>query len=577
MMTQTTPETPTIGLGRFISETQFLVPNHQRDFSWGSDHVKEFLEDVEDARSKGRPIYFCGLMVFTSTSSNCLKVLDGQQRLATTMMVFSAIRNWFAKYSDFTKERIKVEDQLLWIDEIGGSGKTPRLELTSPNNDRFQEYVVNSVPISDIEKAIESMKTRPSMERSITLLRAALLVNQSIEKIAESHADNKAAKDHFLSLIKYLRDTVRVVRFILSDDNAAYTIFETLNDRGLELSALDLVKNFLFSRAEKYRVGSLKDFEERWAEMMTLLGSAKADSFLRAFWASRYGNIAGSKLFSAFKKRYDKPAEKVNEVSIELRSASEQYKALSSSEDPIWSEYSGNSRRSIDAIETVGSTQMHPILLAGIVKFSRVEMEKLLHLLEVIAVRFQLINRGRPGRIESLGAHTAQKIWEGKVTTTAEVRSELSELYIADPIFKERFKIAEADGKKARYVLTVIERQSLLREGATYHNELGIPDDITLEHIFPKSPKNNWKHEMDADPELKGMLNRLGNLCLLTGAQRSLGNKPWPDKLDYYKRSRIRVTNQITAEKYPDLWGRANIQKRQGYMAELAVTAWRYD
>jgi uncharacterized protein DUF262 len=102
---------------------------------------------------------------------------------------------------------------------------------------------------------------------------------------------------HFLDLIAYLRDTVQVVRFVLTDDNAAYTIFETLNDRGLDLAPLDLVKNYLFSRAEKYRQGSLKDFEDRWAEMMTLLGSVRADSFLRAFWASRQGKVEGTKPF----------------------------------------------------------------------------------------------------------------------------------------------------------------------------------------------------------------------------------------------------------------------------------------
>jgi hypothetical protein len=55
---------------------------------------------------------------------------------------------------------------------------------------------------------------------------------------------------------------------------------------------------------------------------------------------------------------------------------------------------------------------------------------------------------------------------------------------------------------------------------------------VTVEHIFPKSPKGDWKQELEADPSLGKMLNRLGNLCLLTDVNRALGNKPWEEKLE---------------------------------------------
>jgi uncharacterized protein DUF1524 len=217
---------------------------------------------------------------------------------------------------------------------------------------------------------------------------------------------------------------------------------------------------------------------------------------------------------------------------------------------------------------------MHPMLLAALERFSGHEMERLLDLLEVIAVRFQLIYRGRPGRIESLGARTAKEIWNRKITTASEVRIRLNELYVADGEFKELFKKAETDGKKARYLLTVLERQSLQREAKTFPEEL-IPGEVTLEHIFPKSPRENWKKELDEDPNLAEILNRLGNLCLLPGINRALGNKPWEEKLQVYSRSRLRLTNNIDSVRYPK-WGRAAIEKRQGYMAELAEAAWRF-
>jgi hypothetical protein len=361
-MTIPLADTPTVGLGRFIKESRFVVPTHQRDFSWTNVYVTAFMKDVEEALKKKSDIYFCGLMVFTRASSQLLRVLDGQQRLATTLMVFSAIRNWFRQHSAYKKEEFLVETQLLQNEEIGGSGIEPKLTLTPANNEVFQQYVTKAATVSEIDRAL---KARQSEDRNKTLLNAALLVNKHIERRASEFPDTDTAKDYFVELIGYLTDTVQVVRFVLSGDNAAYTIFETLNDRGLELAPLDLVKNYVFSRAEGYRPGSLRDFEERWAEMMTLLGSMKVDSFLRAFWASRHGTMEGPKLFSAFKKTYDNP-EKVHTISIEMRTASERYAALSSPADAIWANYPDSVRNRIGAIDTIGSSQTHPIILAAL-------------------------------------------------------------------------------------------------------------------------------------------------------------------------------------------------------------------
>jgi hypothetical protein len=170
-------------------------------------------------------------------------------------MIFSAMRNWFQRYTAYKKQQIQVETQLLQNDDIGSPGVEAKLTLTPANNDVFQQYVIASVPVSEIEK---TLKSRQAEDRSKTLLKAALLVNRYIERKAAECPSTDAARDYFLELITYLTHTVQVVRFVLSTDNAAYTIFEMLNDRGLELAPLDLVKNYPFSCAESYRAGSLR-------------------------------------------------------------------------------------------------------------------------------------------------------------------------------------------------------------------------------------------------------------------------------------------------------------------------------
>jgi hypothetical protein len=110
-----------------------------------------------------------------------------------------------------------------------------------------------------------------------------------------------------------------------------------------------------------------------------------------------------------------------------MRRGAENYAAIFSSTDAAWRDYSFQSRESVRGLSIIGASQLYPIILAALEQFERPEMEKLLRLLETIAVRYQLVIRGRPGRIESLGGRTARDIWDNKIKKTSEVLTALSE------------------------------------------------------------------------------------------------------------------------------------------------------
>lgn len=506
-------------------------------------------------------------MVFTKTDTPVLKVLDGQQRLATSLMIFSAMRNWLSQHTECQKFEFQTESNFLGRPDVGETQIMPKLTLTAANNDMFQNYVVNKASVDEIATALTDCD-----DRNKNLMKAVRYVNEYLFKKLGSFGSVERAETYCQDITKYIAKEVSVVSFVLDKDEAAYTIFETLNDRGLALKPLDLVKNYLFSRGEQFRSGGLKEMEERWAEMMALLGS-RADSFLRAFWASRHGTMEGTKLFAAFKNAYDTP-DKMYQVSVDMRGAAERYAALFSPSDPIWSQYDDDTRSSVEALGIIGASQVYPVILAALERFKKREMERLLRLLEVIAVRYQLVKRGRPGRIESLGGQVARDIFANKITNATKVRTELDELYVSDGDFKHLLlSKTEGQSAKARYLIVGIERQSLEREGKTYPTEL-VPGSVTLEHILPKNPGENWKTETEADPSLvEDMLHRLGNLCLLTDVNRELGNASFANKCNSYRRSRLNTTKNIT--EYAN-WGRAEIERRQKHMAELAVTRWRF-
>jgi hypothetical protein len=391
-------------------------------------------------------------------------------------------------------------------------------------------------------------------------------MNKHVAEKADSFSSPEKAKDYFLRLLNYINDTVRVVEFVLPTDEAAYTIFETLNDRGLELAPLDLVKNYLFSKAEKFRPGSLPEFEERWSAMMTVLSSARADAFLRAFWSTRFGKPEGARLFARFKRAYSE-ADDLYDVSVAMRSEAEKYAALFNSNDPIWHDYPYNAKRSIDALGIIGFSQSYPIILAALGRFNIREMERLLWLIECLAVRWQLIGGQRPGRVESLGARAAREITEGKIDTASGVFALVDELYLPDKEFTLKFETAVAgSARKARYLLAGLEREALKRDNTVLSDELA-PAAVTLEHIFPQRAKEGW----GGVPEK--MVARLGNLCLLPGVNNALGNKPWADKVAIYAKSQMKTTRALT--RYGK-WEEKEIEERQKHMAELARSAWSF-
>jgi uncharacterized protein with ParB-like and HNH nuclease domain len=235
------------GIGKLLIESRFSVPSHQRDYSWTEDEVRELIDDVVGAiKNETGQQYFIGLMVFLGEDLASLVVLDGQQRLATVVIICSAIRGWLNQYEDYRQDADDIQRDYIGKRALGEKSLEPRITLNNSNAQIFNDLVVQSSSSADIERALERLKKR---DRNRRLLEAALYAHKRIKEIAAEYKEPKQAAAYFFQFINYLREKVGVVKVVVPDETMAYTIFETLNDRGLQLSPLDLVKNHLFSKA----------------------------------------------------------------------------------------------------------------------------------------------------------------------------------------------------------------------------------------------------------------------------------------------------------------------------------------
>jgi hypothetical protein len=225
--------------------------------------------------------------------------------------------------------------------------------------------------------------------------------------MGSADGDKEEGAKRLYRLVEYLEDGVKIVRFNVQSDVDAYTVFETLNDRGLDLSVLDLAKNHLFGRASDPTV--LRDMQVRWAQMTANLTNVKADDLLKMWWTSRNGRVQTLQLFARFKDRVSSRTAAV-EVSRDLLPTSEKDADLEVADDPLWAEYSEKARERVKNLKLLSAQQVHPVLLSALGKFRNGELERLLYLLEVLIVRYQLVGGGRTDRLEIACARLAHRI-----------------------------------------------------------------------------------------------------------------------------------------------------------------------
>jgi Protein of unknown function DUF262 len=150
-------EAPASGLGKLVQDERFAVPSHQRDYSWSVDEVSLLLDDIEAALVRGDKQYFVGLMVFLGAEGPEQIVLDGQQRLASAIIYFSAVRNWLGQYSPFQQDATQIQSSFIGRNELGERELQPRLILNTANHQAFLDYIVSAVPLTDIKIALSEV------------------------------------------------------------------------------------------------------------------------------------------------------------------------------------------------------------------------------------------------------------------------------------------------------------------------------------------------------------------------------------------------------------------------------------
>lgn len=551
-------------IGDILTSTKpYIVPSYQRDYSWDKDEVEDFWKDL--IKCIGQKSYFLGSMVFKAEKEDdTIIVIDGQQRLATITILLSAIRDLLFK-NGAQRDYLSISDHYI-IKEYEGETEVKTLTLNLLNREYFY-YCIQLLPD---DKNRKQFTDYTKTEKTNKLIKNAyLFFKEEISKLI-SAISPKEKIQYLNSLVTHIRTVLRVITITVDTEEEAYLIFETINDRGLELSVADLFKNYLIRKAK-----SDEDKDEiisMWKEISTLLDD-KLRAFLRHYWVSKKGEITERRLFSELTTHIEDDNIDVKDFVKEMKDEAINYNSIYNPEDGSWQDKEIS--KLIYEFNILSARQCLPLLLSGLEMFDEREFKNLLGAVINFTFRYSTICNRHNNVLETKYSDTAIQMRNGKIKDTVNAMKNLKSIYPEKAEFENMFAKKKVEGKLGRYILKKIDE-----EVGQYKGEKPDYNSCTLEHIIPQKPDEDWKKfftKMKLKKEdIDEATYKIGNVTLLDeGLNKKAKNYFFIKKRDEsYKNSILWINQTLKGIKG---WDLITIEQRQRQLAELANKIWKID
>lgn len=580
----------------------FLVPDYQREYVWKpDDQVEQFLIDIDNEFEAGNSLqksYFIGSIIIVENNGK-FDVIDGQQRLTTIILSLCAFRDLLKPMDLDSKQKkyLQTIEELLSDFDINTDETKLRLEL---QYDESKDYLSTLIQDKSYEDEIT-----PSIKK----------MQQAHEKLKHHfEAYLKDGLDKLTDFARYFLTKIELVVIESENLSSALKIFETINQRGAGLNAMDLVKNLLFSQAKESEFQLIKN---TWKEITSNLQACNEENsplrFLRYFLMARYhdGIMREDNIYKWIISPEGKKATQYENQPLsfakELNKISKRYSELVIATELVKNGGSYPNITNIGFINKYKSRQHLILLLALDTTCSKYEIEYLGEQIESFFFYSNTIGIQAKNN-ERLFAAWAKKL--RGVRTIEEIKTVVEDNmapYIADKIsqFKSEFlNIRHSSYNplyRLRFVLGKLENTVLSKAGLPIKGH-DFFENLQIEHILPKTPKDGVLHRDFADKdEYYASVYRLGNIVLLESTINQAVNNfndmlsNWYEKKqEEYTKSDVVTTNLMNHEYsigkntainkfknnynyYFENWGKDNIIERQRVLMELAFETWRFN
>lgn len=232
-------------LSEFLTDKTFRIPSYQRDYSWGRTQVDDLLNDIDEA-VKGRLSHYLGTFVLSRAEDDGpFEVVDGQQRLTTLVLIVVALLKQLPKPEQEKVAAVLIRD--MFTDDL-------KLHFGA-NNDFVAKLLSDDDRRPSAGSGAKNADGDPSeLTGGRRRLRDAYQI--ACDRAQSLHEDG--GDDRVRRWIQTITG-MEVIQFSANDTGRAIRIFQTINDRGLALSAMDKAKALLIYYSNRYLGGELDE------------------------------------------------------------------------------------------------------------------------------------------------------------------------------------------------------------------------------------------------------------------------------------------------------------------------------
>ena len=588
-------------------ECFYIVPDYQREYVWTDKEVHQLLEDIGEQIDVGATReYFIGTVLVSPTDQkNHYEVIDGQQRLTTFFLLLCALRHLLQQEPEAQHLNRLISDSY-----TGTTGIVTRLKL-DPRYESAAEVMAKVVEING-DPVVVRAGVQASGIASFGSLENLINAYSTLHRYLKDNYDDAAKLKKYWF---YLATNVVFIQ-ISTDISSALKIFETINERGVGLNPMDLLKNLLFTQVKQAQFTQLKD---EWKKITKPLEKQKEKPlrFLRYFLMANFvikndrgdAVVREDEIYDWFVAKdnaalcdyANKPFEFVRKV---IRNV-EHYLAFANG-------LSNDGRPSVamDSLKrlTGGAFSLHYVLLLAAANFPKPLFDHFMAQLE--SFLFYYIFTKTPTKdLERSFSQWADELRAIAETTDSVKQKVQLNAFVANRFEKnmagksqeladalKRFTLYSMQQYRTRYLLArLTQHVEMAFSGLKTPGGLEPFTKLEIEHILPDNPKvelrATWAAE-NPNAAYDDYKNRLGNLTLLEKPINIVaGNDFYAAKQveygksgNYLTRSLVALTDvgqntsisRINAKlaAFP-AWNAASIEKRHGLLIALAQEVWK--
>lgn len=557
-----------LSLNNLFSENMnYVIPSYQRPYSWESlgksdrnnqinNMWDDFLKFYSDANSKNKEYFFGSIVVYKDEGIS--QVVDGQQRLTSLLLLFSAMKCFLEKnrnrleqksidennrFEKYISDAINTLNKLIFNERGLGLEQVLKVKIERASGFSFDEILNKVIQCETKNNVLQN-------------------VNEKYKEIAERYFDNreyffKKLEETFIEndlftfqkatefneFAKFLRTKISVVVINTINFETAYNIFEVLNNRGLPLSAKDLFRNFIISEFDRAKEN---EPDKKWNALEE--SYEVTSEFLGRFVESYTGSQVQKSAFNEIQDYYNSMTV-VGNTKIydfyDLIDTNLNYYTMIVNKQNIEDKCI---RNKVQFIKLLEHERYSINFLLTVFRFFKFDGRSNLQVLEFLTAyeKFRLYILLSPYRrfTSSPIYKSIRKLNENDTTVAiqeiqnATDNEELKQL-INDSIY---------DNYNAKLLISKFLFSEYCSKDDVVEHELNFKKS-TLEHILPQNPDKgtNWLNYFSSSFR-KEWTYKLGNFTLLTHNMNSAAkNYDFARKQKEYEKTILHITKELSA------------------------------